>query len=105
MSETSQSAVFDRTCEELERLTPLDRLSARGTVRLALKSAGFEARSIGAREMSVVVAKLLPAELASRGVADASGVCARLAEALRAMPSGASASLASPEEVFRRLGG
>ena len=51
----SDSPVFDRTCDELEQRTTLDRLAARGTVRIALKSAGLEVTSVDAAQMGVVL--------------------------------------------------
>lgn len=78
----ADSPVFDRTCDELERRTELDRLAARGTVRLALKEAGLDVASVDARQMGVVLEKVLPAELERRGIARSSGVCAGIAEAL-----------------------
>ena len=79
------SPVFDRTCEELERLTTLDRLAARGTVRLGLKSAGLDVESVDAAQMSVVLRRVLPGELETRGVADAARVCDAIADTLAGM--------------------
>jgi hypothetical protein len=76
------SPAFDRTCDELERRTTLDRLAARGTVRLGLKSAGLDAASVNAAQMGVVLRRVLPAELAARGVTDVESVCASIADAL-----------------------
>jgi len=78
----AESPVFDRTCEELERRSVLDRLAARGTVRIALKGAGLEVHGVDVAQMSVVLRKVLPAELASRGIADAGAVCEAIAEFL-----------------------
>ena len=41
------SAAFEFACGQLETGTSLDRLAARGTVRIALKQAGLEARIQG----------------------------------------------------------
>ena len=38
----SAGEAFEWLCAELERSTALDRLEARGTVRLTLREAGFE---------------------------------------------------------------
>ena len=54
----------------------------RGTVRLALKSAGLQVESLDPREMKAVLTKILPEELARRAVADAEGLCNKLAERL-----------------------
>ena len=42
----ADSPAFDCVCEKLEEAPPRDRLQARGTVRLALKQAGLDARSV-----------------------------------------------------------
>ncbi len=100
----ADSAAFDWLCSRLEEGTSLDRLEARGTVRLALKQAGLEARSVTPDQMKVVVEKVLPDELASRGVEDGGALCARWATGLGALEADTGAGDA-PDEVFRRLGG
>ena len=99
----ADSPAFDWTCQELERETDLDRLEARGTVRIALKSAGLEAGSVLPDQMKVVIERVLPGELIARGVNSADGLCARMATRVMAIESGGVAE--SPDEVFRRLGG
>ena len=99
----SESAAFASVCEELERATDLDRLEARGTVRLALKQSGLDARTVGTHEMGVVVEKILPTELESRGIADASSVCQSISGALASVSDEGTAD--SPDAVFARLGG
>jgi hypothetical protein len=101
----SDSGVFERTCAELEQATSFDSLSARGTVRLALKSAGFDARHVTPREMIVVVSRVLPGELKVRGIKNAEEVCGAIASRLGALASSPSDSRPSVEDVFRRLGG
>lgn len=95
-------AIFDRVCEALEEATELSRLEARGTVRLALKEAGLDARSASSDQLRVVLEKLLPGELSSRGIADAAAVCERL---LASFPADGPAPGAdeAPEAVFARL--
>src|SRR5690606_5066988 len=61
------SQAFEWLCEAIEAGTSLERLEARGTVRIALKQAGLEARSATAAELAVVVGKILPRELRQRG--------------------------------------
>lgn len=97
----ADSPAFELACEVLERDTSLDRLEARGTIRLALKQAGLESRSVTPDQMTVVVESLLPRELASRGVDD--GVCAALGEKLAGLETSDGAE--TPEAVFARLGG
>ena len=97
------SAAFDWTCEALERETDLDRLEARGTVRIALKSSGLEAGSVQPDQMRVVIEKVLPGELVARGVDQADAICGRLATAVVSVSAGD--DVESPDEVFKRLGG
>lgn len=74
----AESPVFDRVCTALEERSDLDRLQARGTVRIALKKAGFEVTSVDVSQMDVVLKRVLPGELEVRGVEGS----AKLAEAL-----------------------
>ena len=99
----AESVAFETACTCLEQATSLDRLAARGTIRLAAKQAGFEPKTVSPQQLGVVVKKLLPAELASRGIADPDALCATIARALEGLASGPSAE--SPEAVFQRLGG
>ena len=100
----ADAPAFDWVCSELEQKTSLDRLEARGTVRIALKEAGLDARSLTPDQMKVVLEKLLPKELESRGVNDAEDVCRALASAISAL-GGDDSGVETPEEVFRRLAG
>jgi hypothetical protein len=102
----ASSLSFEWASEELERITSLDRLQARGTLRLLLKKAGLDPSSVTAEQMGVVLRELLPKELQSRGVEDGDSACDHLLRGLRAAnltDTGSSAE--SPEEVFKRLGG
>lgn len=95
---------FEWTCEQLEATTDLNRLEARGTVRLALKSAGFDARHVSGREMAAVLRRLMPGELATRGVSSADVVCERLALGAEALGAETDGGPESPEAIFARLG-
>ena len=99
----AEAAAFDLVCTRLEEQTSLDRLAARGTVRLALKQAGLEARSITQDQMAVVLTKLLPGELETRGIDAASALCRTLAEEVRRIAG--SDGPETPDAVFQRLGG
>jgi hypothetical protein len=99
----ADTRAFDLVCDQLEAGTSLDRLEARGTVRLALKQAGLEARSITPEQMAVVVSRILPEELASRGVESASNLCASISADLQSIEAGEVRE--TPDAVFRRLGG
>jgi len=99
------SQAFEWLCEAIEAGTSLERLEARGTVRIALKEAGLEARTATPSELAVVVAKILPRELRQRGVNDEAAVCSRLAAGLRNLDVGSHAAHDTPDAIFRRLGG
>jgi hypothetical protein len=99
----ADSASFDFACGELERSTTLDRLESRGTVRLALKETGLEARSVTPNQMAAVLDKVLPKELTSRGVENADSICTMIAKALSQMRD--EVAMDTPEAVFQRLGG
>lgn len=97
------SAAFEYACGQLEERTSLDRLAARGTVRIALKQAGLEARSITPDQMAVVVQKILPTELSSRGIVGAEEVCQSILAGLSGVARGPVSE--TPDAVFKRLGG
>ena len=99
----SESSAFEAACSCLEQSGALDRLAARGTIRLALKQAGLDPKSVTARELAVVAKRLLPAELGARGVVEPEALCARIAKAFESVQSGAGAD--TPEAIFARLAG
>lgn len=98
----ADSAVFTHVCIALESVTSFSRIEARGTVRLALKSAGLEANSVTAEQMQVVIERVFPIELENRGIPDPDSVCRAIASGLAGVASEASTD--TPESVFRRLG-
>jgi hypothetical protein len=96
--------LFDLAAERLEHHTGLDRLAARGTLRIALKSAGLTGKSVTARHLCVVFEKVMPGELGSRGVSGVQAACAAvLADLQSAGGAAEDASATSPDEIFRRL--
>jgi hypothetical protein len=99
----ADTRAFDLVCDLLEAGSSLERLEARGTVRLALKKAGLEARSVTPEQMSVVVSRILPGELSSRGVEGASSLCESISADLKDLETGEVRE--TPDAVFRRLGG
>lgn len=99
----SESPIFEQTCNELAQATAFDNLSARGTVRLALKSAGLDPREVTSAQMLVVVKRLLPGELKARGVKEPDAVCSAIAARIAGVVP--EAQRPSVEDVFRRLGG
>ncbi|MBW2290436.1 MAG: hypothetical protein JRG80_12770 [Deltaproteobacteria bacterium] len=96
---------FDWMCTRLEQDTSLDRLAARGTVRLALKGAGLDARTLTPDQLKVVIDKLLVGELTARGIDDAAGLCSSLLAALASAAQGLTTEAAgeAPDAVFSRL--
>ena len=100
----SDGTLFDAVADALQARAALDALAARGTLRIALKGAGLDARAVTPAQMLVVIERVLPKELESRGVQDVGSVCAALVEAARAAASaGSGTGGASPEDVFRRI--
>lgn len=97
--------VFDFVAEKLQEATDFDKLEARGTVRLALKESGLEAKTVSAEQMAVVLQKVLPRELRTRGVDDSDSVCQRIVQVLERGGFGATGEDRSPEAVFKRIGG
>lgn len=100
----ADSPVFEVVAEGIERDTSLDRLEARGTLRLALKASGLEPRDITAEQMQVVLRRVLPEQLATRGVSDGSDLCERLVAAVAAADTGEKSADDSPDAIFARLG-
>jgi hypothetical protein len=101
----ADSNAFDFVCQELERATSLSLLEARGTLRLALKAAGVDARGVSAAQLRVILDKLIPGELRKRGCEDADGVCRDIGVRLASKSFDAAPAADSPEAVFARLGG
>jgi hypothetical protein len=98
----ADSPVLDLVSGELEQRSSLGRLEARGTVRLALKAAGLEPAQVTVQQMTVVLRKVLPAELVARGVDEPEALCEVLAEHLSGLELDSEA-IQTPEEVFARL--
>jgi hypothetical protein len=100
------NTLFDIAAEKLEGSAGLDRLAARGTLRIALKEAGLDAQSLTVPHLRAVFEKLMPKELEARGVADATATCNRvMSEVESAANSADLEESSSPEEIFKRLGG
>jgi len=97
------SQAFEQVCQALEGASSLNRLEARGTVRLALKEAGLDVNAVTPTELEVVIARVLPEELESRGIANAPSVCQALRSAID--PGARPSSLKDrPDAVFQRMG-
>jgi hypothetical protein len=97
-------SIFDLVAGELERRTDLAKLEARGTVRLALKEAGLDARSVTRDQMDVMLDRMMPGELRGRGVENADEICRAIRTALKSAATPDSMPDAeTPEAIFRRL--
>jgi hypothetical protein len=96
-----ESPAFAWTCRELEIVTGLSTLVARGTVRLALRHAGLQPQAVSGEQMAIVLREVLPQELVNRAVADSERVCSRLADRILIQNFvGSDAAV----DVFQRLG-
>lgn len=98
----ADSQTFDFVCAELERRTSLNRLEVRGTVRIALKNAGLDG-GVTPEQMKVVLERVLPAELKTRGIANPETHCAAVAAGLSATARPGEAPAETPEAIFARL--
>ncbi len=98
--------LFDLAAEKLEESTDMDRLAARGTLRIALKEAGLDPHKLTVPQLRAVFEKLMPKELEARGVSNATAACqAVMDEITRSADASDIASSASPDDIFKRLGG
>jgi len=98
------ASIFDFVSDELERLSKLEKLEARGTVRLALKAAGLDVRSVTTPQMVATLQKVMPNEIRARGVEDGDQICRTITTGLEAAhPSSGAVNPESPEAIFRRL--
>ena len=98
--------LFDLAAERLEHHTSLDRLEARGTLRIALKIAGLTAKSVTAGQICVVFKKVMHDELEKRDVSDAAAACrAVIDDLVNSPPLPDMASSTALDDVFARLGG
>ncbi|MDH3520402.1 MAG: hypothetical protein OEM49_08080 [Myxococcales bacterium] len=100
------TTLFDAVAEMLQARTSLDRLQARGTLRLALKVAGLDPSDLSTEQLRVVLEKILPRELETRGVEQAAAICsAVMTDVASSHVAEAADSRASVDEIFSRLGG
>lgn len=99
----ANESTFDFLCDEVERASSLDRLEARGTVRIAIKQAGLDPHFATPQELAVVVEKVLPSELATRGVENSDSLCSALAKQVATRVEDGE-SRETPEAIFARLG-
>ncbi len=98
----ADSAAFEAACACLEQSGSLDRLASRGTIRLMLKEAGLEAKTVTPRELEVVVTKMLHGELVARGIDTPDALCIQMVKTLKGL-GGAANGTDTPEAIFARL--
>ncbi len=99
-----ETSLFDLAAQKLEQRTGFSALEARGTLRIAIKAAGLDPKSVKRDELRVVFEKLMPGELERRGVKDTAVICAAVIDELESAPIAESdAPSSSPDDVFRRL--
>ena len=96
--------LFDIAAEQLEQHAGFDRLAARGTLRLALKESGLDAKGLTVQQLGVVFEKVMPKELKLRGVSDTTAVCSAVVDHLANSPATADAEPSTDlDAIFRRL--
>jgi hypothetical protein len=98
--------IFDVAAESLETHSDLDKLEARGTLRIALGTAGLDVNALSIAQLEAVMDKIMPGELERRGVWKPESVCSAVMADVKQQfgeaadtPEGA-----NPESIFRRLG-
>jgi hypothetical protein len=100
------TSLFDSAADQLERGTRMDRLEARGTLRLALKQAGLDLQTLTLVQLRAVFEKLMPKELEARGISNAAASCkAVMAEVARGAAPAEPVRSTSSDEILKRLGG
>ena len=97
--------LFSFVADELERCTPLDRLEARGTLRIVLKNSGLDPQSVTHRQFCVILGSVAPDELESRGVVAAQAICVALIAKVQSEPADRWKSGRDVDEIFDRLAG
>lgn len=98
------ASLFDAAADALEAHCELDRLAARGTLRLLLKEAGFDPKAIVRDELIKVLEALLPGALGERGVGESDAVLAAVLGAVQRAED-VESNGERPERIFARLGG
>ena len=96
----------DCAAEKQEAMADLDRLEARGTLRIVLKEAGLDAKTLSLPQLEAVFNKVMPQQLELRAVDDAQAICSSVMKEVRiAGISSDGKAASSADEIFGRLGG
>lgn len=100
---SAKNAAFERVCADLERHTSLNRLQARGVIRLTLKEAALDAKTVTNREMIAVVTRVLNSKLVAQGIPANKGisVCDKLVESLARVKD--EGTTQEPAAMFARI--
>ena len=99
-----EATLFDFAAERLEHHAGFDRLAARGTLRLALKESGLDAKGLTPQQLGVVFEKVMPKELKLRGVSNTVVACNAVIDDLMNSPAPSEAAAATDtDEIFHRL--
>jgi len=100
----ADSPAFIVVADQIEKFSELNRLQARGMIRLVLKEAGLKADSATAFQMMVVANKLLEAALKRNGMVGETAATIRenVVNALSTMGN-ADNGQNEPEAMFSRL--
>ncbi len=96
--------LFDAAAERLEQECDMDRLESRGTLRIALKEAGLDAKNLTFSQVTVVFDKIMPQQLEARAVGNSESVCGAVISRLKASGLENASSHTSSDEIFSRLG-
>lgn len=83
----------------------LDRMAARGTVRLAFARGGVDTRLAPRSETLRVLEHILPKELSRRGIRDSETLCLEMHRELMSAELPSDPTRETPEEVFNRIFG
>ncbi len=98
------SVLFNLIAERLEHRTSLDRMEARGTLRIALKASGLDPKRVTPGQLCVVLATVMPRELEERGVENPAAVCTALTgDLMQSSDLTDTPPSSDPYQVFRRL--
>jgi hypothetical protein len=93
---------FTIVADRLRELSELDRLEARGTIRLAFKKAGVDVACFGLEDLQAIFATIMPEELEIRGCEDTRGICDAIIQSLKGrVPEKATQPR---DEIMRRMG-
>ena len=94
--------LFDVASDFLEQKSDLNRIEARGTLRLGLQAAGLDSKHLTFKQLQIVFDKVMPKELEKVGITDNLDVRASVMEALSETVD---LDTESSDEIFSRLGG